>query len=294
MIFTIDGKSLVNVLSNATMIQIPDTVEVIMQDSFAVCNLLNEIIIPKSVTDIHGAFPQNLHKITVASGNTKYKSVNGNLYDADVKILYKYVTNDKEVVLPNTVEILKTRCFYGQSNIENLTLSDNLKQLEAFALQGINAAELTIPATVNSIAPQAFHNVNINVNIDEKNEKYKSVDGIFILSKDGTELCSISKNLESYKIPNTVETIKSYSFYAKDKFKSIDIGGKIKTIENHAFDYCYILQAVTISSSVQSMDSEVFSRCNNLTSIKIDNKQNSIKNAPWGAPYGLRAVEWAE
>ena len=292
MILTIDGKNLVNVLSNATTLNIPNTVEVVMKEALTTCNLLTEITIPKSLTDIQGSLPSNLHMITVEAGNTKYKSVNGNLYDSDVKTLYKYVTNDKEVILPDSVEILKTRCFYGQNNVEKLILPDSLKCIESIVFQGTKITELDIPATVNSISPQTFKDVDVNINIQAENETYKSVDGIYVLSKDGTEIYSISQNLKEYKIPDTVEKIKRYSFYAKDQLKDIYIGNNVKIIEDYAFDYCYNMQTMTISSSVKEIYPEAFSRCDKLSHIQINNVKDSIKNAPWGAPYGLRAVEW--
>mgnify|MGYP004613338679 CR=1 FL=1 len=294
MLLTKNEEELVDVLQNATILNIPDTVKVFKQDCFETTINIEELTIPSSVIEIKGGLPSNLKKITVKDGNTKFKSVNGNLYDSDVKTLIRYVTNEKEVTLPDTVETLKQRCFREQTNIENLILPETLQKIEEFTIMDLKIKELFIPKNVNYISSYAFMTMNLSISISEDNETYISANNMFVLSKDGETLLATSRNQNSYIIPNAVKTIGNAAFYAKSNLKNIEILGNISKIEGDAFDYCSNLEKVTIGPNVKEISNTAFTRCDKLTTIKVQNKKDSIKNAPWGAPYGLRAVEWAE
>ena len=111
---------------------------------------------------------------------------------------------------------------------------------------------------------------------------------MFIVEKDGNRLITVSKDLETYNIPTTIQTIGNNAFYSKSKLKSITIPNNIKSIEMNAFDLDYNLQKIEIPA----IGSNAFSRCNNLTEIIIHKGENDITGSPWGCPYGLRAVKW--
>ena len=295
MLLTKNEKDLVDVLKKATVLQIPSTVITFRGNCFDTATNILELTIPSSVENIIGALPGNLTKIIVEEGNTKYKSINGNLYDNEVKTLIKYVTNDKDVVLPDTVETIGKRCFTGQTNIRSLTLPENLKSIDGFTLSDINIEELFIPKNVDNISNNAFGSkANIDVTISSENQYYQCVDNIYILSKDGKKLECVSKSLKTYIIPEIVEIIANNAFYQKYNLEHIEITGNVSKISKFAFDYCINLESIIIGSRVSEIDDAAFARCDKLTNIKVQSKKDSIKGAPWGAPYGLRAVEWTK
>lgn len=49
---------------------------------------------------------------------------------------------------------------------------------------------------------------------------------------------------------------------------------------------------MTIQSNIENIATNAFTRCNSLKEIIIDKKEGEISGAPWGCPYGLRAVFW--
>lgn len=54
----------------------------------------------------------------------------------------------------------------------------------------------------------------------------------------------------------------------------------------------FSLKEISIPSSCTTIGESAFSGCNDLEKISIDKKENSISGAPWGAPKGLRVVNW--
>ena len=137
-----------------------------------------------------------------------------------------------------------------------------------------------------------FADGDFKVLTSEDNPNYTIVDETYILSKDQKTLVAVTKDLVNYNIPNTVETISENAFYAKHKYTEIILPSSLKTIEINAFDNSTKLQKIEIPSSIESIATSAFSRCNSLTQIIIDKKEGDISGAPWGCPYGLRAVIW--
>lgn len=234
----------------------------------------------------------SLKEINVDEYNTNFTTVNGNLYDKNVETLIRYCSNDNTVILPETVKNIKSYAFYGQKNVETLNLPNNLTTLESHGILGTSISSLYIPENVNSIFTSSLGSANIDITISEENQTYKSEEGIYVLSKDGTTLVTVSKNLEAYNIPSSVKKLGRYCFYSKNKLKTISLPSTITEIGELTFDGCTNLQKIDIPSSVTAIGNEAFARCDSLTQINIDKKDGEIIGEPWGAPYGERAVFW--
>ncbi|MBE5742038.1 MAG: hypothetical protein E7360_01810 [Clostridiales bacterium] len=84
--------------------------------------------LPASVTSIDpGALSdaQNLTEILVAEGNTKFQSIEGNLYSKDGKTFYAYAAGKTETkfTLPDTVTKIDAFAFFKNKNLEELNLN---------------------------------------------------------------------------------------------------------------------------------------------------------------------------
>ena len=117
-------------------------------------NNIKSVAIPKSVIYIGDrAFDWNgLESITVDKDNPAYKSVNGNLYTKDGKVLIQYANakTDKEFRIP-----------YGVTHIGAYAFS-----------MSINLTSIRIPKSVTSIGENAFSNCyNLNNIYYEGTEK---------------------------------------------------------------------------------------------------------------------------
>ena len=289
-----DGKNLYYVIANTSEINIPETVERIESGSFDSYSRAAVLNISKNVKAITTFFNGNITQINVVEENQYFKSENGNLYNKNMTELIKYTQNQKSFVIPDKVTTVRSYAFIGCGMLQELTLSANLERMEVFALSGSRIKQLELGDKVKLISTAAFNDVQIDIIISEDNPNYKTEDGTVILSKDGKKLVAVSKDLATYDIPDTVETIGVSVFYDRDYLKEINLPANIKTIESAAFDACTNLEKIEIPASVGTIAIDAFSRCNSLREIIIDKKEGEISGAPWLCPYGLRAVFWKE
>ena len=284
-----NGDTLYYTSYSTTQLNIPSTV--ITLEGVGASPKLQTVEIPATLETINTVFePAAIKAINVDVNNPNYASINGNLYDKNIETLIRYCSNDSTVTFPETVKTIKSNAFRGQSNIKNLNLPEKLTAIGDFFLSGTSVTSLYIHENINSISISAFSNVDIT--ISEDNQTYKSEQGTYVLSKDGTTLVTVSKNLEAYNIPSSVKKLGRYCFYSKNKLKTISLPSTITQIGELTFDGCTNLQKIDIPSSVTTIGSEAFARCDSLTQINIDKKDGEITGEPWGAPYGDRAVFW--
>ncbi len=116
---------------------IPDTVTGIGELAFEDCTGLKSVTIPDSVTSIDEYVFSGcvkLEKINVASGNTKYSSVDGMLYNKSKTILLVCPQGKRgKVMIPNTVTDISEYAFYDCSGLTEVTIPASVKQIERCA-----------------------------------------------------------------------------------------------------------------------------------------------------------------
>ena len=127
--------------ANITNYSIPSTVTVIGSDAFDYCNGLTNITFPSSVINIGGGrfpslcFCSNLMTITVDALNPKYCSVNGVLFDKNIKTLFQYPGGKAgSYTIPTGVTNIASEAFTGC----------------------VNLTSVTVPSSVNSIGSDGF------------------------------------------------------------------------------------------------------------------------------------------
>lgn len=113
---------------------LPDSVKTIKAGAFSLCYFFSYIKIGESLEEIdpHLFSDASLTTIEVSDKNQRFTSVDGVLYDKDVKTL-KLFPGDKDdnFTLPDTVESIGT-CFAG-SNLRVVTLGAKVSAIEPFA-----------------------------------------------------------------------------------------------------------------------------------------------------------------
>lgn len=154
------GALAFNYFGSLTDVTISNTVRSIGKGAFFETGLTN-VVIPDSVTSI--GFDallscRNLQKIEVSSGNKKYMSIDGILYDKDQKTLIACPGGRKtDVTVPNTVTRIEAYAFENCWNIKNITLSENIKHIYLGAFWNCGGLiSITIPAGITFIESDAF------------------------------------------------------------------------------------------------------------------------------------------
>ena len=235
--------------------------------------------------------PNGIEKINIAEGNQKYSSDGVNVYDDTTSTLVISVTKEKSVTIRTGTKIIRSLAFSKCTNLETITLNNDLESIESQAFFNTKLKNVYIPASVTYINSLAFYQLNLDsLVIDVLNKNYTS-DDKFVYNKNKTEIIMYYKAESSVVIPEGIEKIGGMAFHNKYMIKNITIPNTVKEIVD-SFNYCTSLTSITIPNSVEKINSNCFSFCNNLTQINIDNTENSIEGAAWGSPYGMRVVNW--
>jgi len=112
---------------------LPSDVTAIGRDAFS-NSRLTSIIIHEEVNTIGNyAFDEcsQLVNITINERNRAYSSINGILFNKDKTILIKYPAkkNEKTYIIPSTVTVIMERAFFGNRNLEYMTIPSKVVSL---------------------------------------------------------------------------------------------------------------------------------------------------------------------
>lgn len=142
---------------------------------------------------------------------------------------------------------------------------------------------ITIPASVTCIGGNVFSGCSSlgSIEVNDNNLDYASADGVlFKKNNDGENTTLIQypakKSGNSYKIPNTVTSIKDVAFEGCSNLSSVTLGNKITSIGNGVFKNCSALVNIEIPKTVKSIESYAFSGCNALERVTVDGDLNSV------------------
>ena len=154
---TCKGKAItqIGIVGSAWLdcIEIPKTVTTIENYAFR-STAITELRIPKTVTSIGRGIacgsqtgtnlpPSRLTKITVEEGNTVCKSIDGNLYSIDGKVLLQYACGktEEEFVVPEGVERIGEYAFHGARKIKRIIFPKSITAIEMGAVVDCQSLE---------------------------------------------------------------------------------------------------------------------------------------------------------
>lgn len=218
------------------------------EDCFKTLSKLTTVTLPDTITEISkGAFNgcETLSKINVPV-NLK---VIGDEAFYSCKAL-------EEFELPDTLEKIGYQSFYDCEKLDHFTISKNVSEIGQYAFEGcVELKEITV---------------------DEKNENYKSSDGI-LYDKDMTTLIKYPEKHEgdNFKVPDTVTKIDNWAFVGCNTIKTIDLNN-VKEIGEDAFYYCTELTKADIPEGVTELNGSVFGYCVKLEKVTIPSTLKKI------------------
>ncbi len=145
-----------------TTVKLPDTLTKIQTFAFAYCTHIKEIYISQNVNKIEiWAFVQSsqLENIIVDPQNPYFTSINGILYDKEVKRLIVCPPGSKEtrITIPQTVQNIVGCAFHYCNNVRNVQLPDNIKYIDDNTFRGCrHLYHIQMPANLQLIGNHAF------------------------------------------------------------------------------------------------------------------------------------------
>jgi len=228
--------------SSLTSVTIPSSVTSIGKYAFAWCSSLTSVNIPSSVTSINGAFfgCSSLNSIAVDNRNTAYASIDGVLFDKDIRTLIQYPAGkyQRTYIIPSSVTKIGSWAFEDCTSLTSVTIPSSVTEIGDGVFVGCSSlTSVTIPSSVTYIFVNTFAG------------------------------CS---SLISITIPSSVIGIGHEAFAGCSSLTSITIPSSVIGIGNYAFAGCDSLTSVTMPSSVTSIGYRAFENCNSLTSITVD------------------------
>ncbi len=231
---------------------LPDSLENIPSNAFSNCVWLKELNISASVTYIEGdAFTKNvnLKAVNVSPENQNYCSVDGVLYSKDKTELVYFPLGNNIVnyEVSDSVTKIGKRAFQAFSSLDEITLPDSVETISYRAFYGCGA-EINIPANLKVIEDEGFSACGITQ---------------AILPEGITEIgyrAFASSNIETLILPQSLTYIGVEAFY-NTYFTSVVIPDTVSTIDEGAFCSCGKLQEITIPESVTYIGENAFDYC---------------------------------
>jgi len=198
------------------------------------------ITIPSSVRSIgRDAFGgcRGLTTITVDNRNPAYASLDGALFDKNIRTLIRYPIgrNQRTYVIPSSVTSIGDYAFISSS-----------------------LTSVTIPSSVTSIGDRVFSNCSSLTSVTIPSSVTSIGEGAF----------SNCYSLTSVTIPSSITSIGNWAFVSSG-LTSLTISSSVRSIGQEAFAYCSSLTNVIIPSSVTSIGNWAFRGCNSLTSVTL-------------------------
>ena len=214
--------------------------------------------------------------------------IDGVLFSKSDKRLIYFPNTKKEYVVPKGVRIIGYQAFYdcnklssvmvteGLTSIENhaftscislssITLSEGLTSIGdlAFSLCK-NLSSITLPDSVESVGINPFREVNTTISVSPHHPYLAVVDSV-LFSKPDKRLIYCPLKKEDYVVPEGIQIIGDYAFFACRELSSIMLPEGITSIGDGAFENCDNLSSITLPEGIQFIGSYAFHGCSNLT-----------------------------
>ena len=162
----------------------------------------------------------------------------------------------------------------NEKNGTDYVAPENTTDILHNAFQDCDYAKINLGAKVSNLSSESFNSCPklAEINVDENNTDYKSINGV-LLSKDGKTLIKYpsGKTEGSYKIPDSVVLIKKNAFAGNTYIKELKTSHEGVVLEDGAFGTREALKLVLDTST----DPDIEKPTINVTSIKV--KGDTIK-----------------
>jgi hypothetical protein len=232
---------------------LPEGLEYVPEDCFAMCQRLEDVVIPSSVKMVEkGAFSltpykkkgiQYAHDLLVGVGHVD--DPDGCLtINEGIKIVCDEAVSDydntlRKVVCPSSLRQIGRSAFANSKNLCEVILNEGLEYIDAGAFMDCkNLRYVYIPSTVKRIEAAPFSGC------DQLEKIVVSPDNPYYDSRgECNAIIDTAKNMlvsgcHTTQIPDDVVEIGCIAFASIEKLEEITIPDSVKKIEWNAFKYC--------------------------------------------------------
>ncbi len=284
--------------------------------AFYGCTELTELNIPNEVNDINSTSFDGctgITKLSYYANKSYYLSLpnvseliikgSGNL--SNISFDKSYIS---KVSISDGISYISDSVFDECFNLSNIFVDDN--NLNYSSVDGIlynkektkllkypannSQTTITIDASINDIATDAFKDCNnlVNINVDTNNASYTSVDGI-LYNKDKTVLirCPSANNLSTISVSDTVVSIYNFGFRNCSNLETVTLPNTITSIGERVFEYCTNLSSINIPDGITEIPSFAFNGCSSLPNISFPSNISYIRSYAFGECDSITELE---
>lgn len=294
----------------------PDTITATRTEVFVNCKGLTGISVGNQVNkilDFTGC--ENLEDVQMAESCKSYCSSDGMIFDKDKTILLFCAPGKKGAcTVPDTVKEVKLNCFKECKKITSLSINTKVLDIGLQECDSLEILKLGKDVTDDKDLWQYFRGKSLEIiKVDEENEDFSAKDGILYNKKKTQLIACPPGRTEDVTIPNTVKTLRTYSFADCTEVASVEFSTKLttigakafsgctkltsvslpsttKTINDGAFDYCTKLKKITIPAKIEKIDWTLFRCCKSLKNIKVAAKNEKYSSVD-GIVYNKKKTE---
>ena len=287
---------------------LPSTIEVIGNQSFSDCNALEEVVFPEDCTGFrkieYAAFGgcHKLKRINVPESvqeieNDAFTGCDSLFDDPDYqvigKILVKYTSNERNITIPEGINVIGCHAFDKCDSIESVIIPEGVKSIGEYAFfQRKTLKKAIIPRSVELIGRNAFCGCNNLADVDLTNVKeiregaFSICSGLHEVSlgkveKIGDGAFHFCTELRTVTLPESLRFLgkpsaRGYTYSAEGAFsdtaiESILIPGSVEYIGTSTFSGCKRLMEIRIPASVKVIGEEAFNSCTSLEKAVLEN-----------------------
>lgn len=242
-------------------------------EAFGECaKLSGSFDIPATVTSI-GYNPwyscTGLTAINAPEGSTKYKTVDGILYDFSGEKLISYPCGRTDAVftVPDAVKTLGVSSLRGAS-FTGINLPQGLESIDSISLYSSKLTALTIPASVKFIGVKAITGsfAMTDLQVAPGNNSYKVSDG-YLTTADGRRILFSYKRQGALVVPEGVEHLDDYTFMNMTGITSVTLPSSLRTMGEIVFYMCSGITELNLGTGLTSIGRMSFQGCTSLTSV---------------------------
>ncbi len=265
---------------------------------------IKKIIIPNSLTQklLPRALPDTIQDIEVRGENKKFKVDEKKkiLYTQDTKELNMCFSKEENIdLLDENNEIgihgISESAFYQATNAKNIVLPDSLTEIGNMVFSNCKEINvLKIGENVSNISGLfKYGNYSGEVSIDPNNPYFK-IENNVLYTKDKSEIvCVLYLIAGTFNVDSSVKVLRDRAFHNQYQMKEIILPEGLTKIDA-CFNFCSSLTELNIPKTVESISDKAFQSCSNVSRIYIQKNKDSIAGAPWGAPKGMKVVNWKQ
>jgi len=220
-----------------TDLVIPEGVDSIKLNAFSDLQCITSLSISKSVKYINGdAFSRCTNLLTILYNAKRCEDLpNGQIGFRDGG---SYVPPISSVIFGNEVERIPASLFRDLSNITELVIPSNVKEIGELGFYGCSGLQkVTFENGIEKIGNYSFYQ------------------------------CS---KIDSIVIPNSVTQIGMYAFYGCSSVKYASISNQLINIREYTFSGCRSLEGIVIPASVETIGQHAFDGCRSMQYVTCE------------------------